>query len=357
MAEARVSKKDEFYTQIETIEDELKYYDKELENKVVYCNCDDARESNFFLYFLRNFDRLKLKKLIASCYVSQEYNLFSIDDKREKAISVEYTGGLTEKDLSSEFDIYSFESIKITELKGDGDFRSEECIDLLMNSDIVITNPPFSLFKEYINVLESNEKRFLIIGNANAITYRDFFNLIKKNKLWPGVSFNKTIEFEIPDYYEKHDRINELTGKKYASVPAVSWWTNLNHEKEVNEDIPLTESYKDSSEEYPKYSNYNGIDVNKLSKIPKDYNGVMGVPITFIGKYNSDQFEILGLGAGEMYKQLKGDVLGQEFLDKYFECGGKGNYVANQSILGYYDSHGKPVIPYMRILIKNKKLK
>lgn len=354
MAVARTSKKDEFYTQLQTIEDEIDNYTDKFKDKVVYCNCDDARESNFFFYFLSNFERLGLKKLISSSYINREYDLFNFNDEKDKAMSFEYLGGFIEEDLLKNKDIMSIDSIKVKSLKGNGDFRSDECLGLLNEADIIVTNPPFSLFKEFIQILINYKKNFLLIGNNNAITYKDFFHLLKDNKVWPGGLFNKTVEFEVPSNYDKWDRLDELTGKKYASVPAISWWTNMKHDKMPSGNVELTKSYKDNPNDYPKYCNYNAIDVNKLTNIPKDYDGIMGVPITFIGIYNPNQFNILGLGAGEMYKKLGGKVLGQSFLNKYLEAGGKGNYVANQNILGYYNDNGEPIIPYMRILIQSK---
>lgn len=332
LAEARVNKKDEFYTKLETIEEELSHYEEHFKGKVVYCNCDDSTKSNFVNYFLDNFEKLELKKLIVSCYKERDFNLFNIHENHKKAHFFEF----------------SKNKISKSSLKGDGDFRSDESIELLKQADIVVTNPPFSLFKEFVAQMIEYEKKFLIIGTTNAVTYKDFFKLIKENKVWPGVSFNKTVEFMLPEEYTEWDRIEN--GVKYAKVPAISWWTNLTHSKK--ESLILSKKYK--QEDYPVYLNFEGIDVSQISEIPKDYKGIMGVPITFIGKYNSKEFEIIGLGAGEIYKGIGGKVIGKEFLENYFKNGGKGNYVANQYVLCYYDKDNKPVIPYMRILIKNK---
>lgn len=334
MAKARVDKKDEFYTKRETIENELKYYTKHFENKVVYCNCDDPQQSNFVKFFIDNFDKFKLKKLIASCYKEQNYNLFNMKESFEKATWLEYEG----------------QDIEIKEFNGDGDFRSEESIRLLKETDIVVTNPPFSLFKEHVAQLYEYEKDFLIIGTTNAASYKDFFKLLMKNEVWAGVSFNKTVEFMIPEEYTEWERIED--GAKYGKVPSISWWTNLTHDKK--EELNLVKTYKGNEENYPRYLNYDGIDVSKLSEIPIDYTGTMGVPITFIGTYDPLKFEIIGLGAGEIYKEIGGKVIGEQFLSDYFSSGGKGNYVSNQNILCYYDDNGKPIIPYMRILIQNK---
>ncbi len=335
MAIARVNKKDEFYTQMKTIENELENYKSQLKNKTIYCNCDDPETSNFFKYFVREFHNLKLKKVIATCYVKQKHNLFNINDDKPKAKYSVYQGEL--------------EGPKIKYLKGDGDFRSKESIEFLKRADLVITNPPFSLFKEYVEQLIEYDKKFLIIGNTNAVTYKEFFNLLKDNKVWPSYSFNKSIEFQIPNEYDKWDRIDNC-GNKYATVPAITWWTNL--EKKNNEFLTFTESYDEAK--YNKYFNYNAINIKKITDLPKDYYGQMGVPITFIGQWNPEQFELIGLGAGTMYKELGGKVIGQKFLEEYIENGGTGNYVANQYILGYYDNKGKPKIPYMRLLIKRR---
>lgn len=337
MANARVNKKDEFYTKLETIEEEVEHYKEQFENKVVYLNCDNPKYSNFFKYFVREFKNLKLKKLIASCYVEQDYNLFNLNTEKEKALYSVYNGEAN--------------GPEIKEMKGDGDFRSKESIELLKKADIVITNPPFSLFREYVSQLIEYDKKFLIIGNTNAITYKDFFNLIKENKVWAGHSFNKSIEFKLPNEYDKWDRIDEDTGDKYAVVPSISWWTNMDNSKR-HELINLKENNHKNN--YPKYCNFDAINIDKVNDIPYLYRGIMGVPITFIGKYNPEQFELLGLGAGTMYKELGGTPITQDFLDEYLMHGGTGNYVANQYILGYYDEHGKPVIPYMRVLIKSK---
>ena len=263
------AKKDDFYTQLVDIEKELKHYEKHFKDKIVFCNCDDPRVSNFFHYFSYNFEKLGLKKLITTCYKNQEMNLFSKNDA-EKAIYLEYTGDKNDNKVPDP------EEIGIKHLKGDGDFRSEECIELLKQADIVVTNPPFSLFREYVAQLVKYEKKFLIIGNDNANTYKEIFPLIKENKIWSG--YNKVKEFRKPDG----------SIQKFGNV---GWFTNLTHSKR-NEKLILYKTY--NTEEYPKYDNYDAINVNKTKEIPMDYDGVMGVPITFMDKYNPDQFEIIG---------------------------------------------------------------
>jgi len=284
---AKSSKKDEFYTQLSDIEKELKHYKSHFKNKVVYCNCDDPRISNFFHYFSYNFEKLVLKKLITTCYKNQNMDLFSQNDS-EQAIWIEYNGDKKGNNVPDP------EEIGIKTLKGDGDFRSKESIDLLKQSDIVVTNPPFSLLREFISQLVEYNKKFLIIGNVNAISYKETFKLVKENKLWLGASIHSgDREFGIPDDYPLNAagyRVDK-DGKKYIRVKGVRWFTNLDY-KERYEDLILYKQY--NPEEYPTYDNYNAINVAKTKDIPMDYDGIMGVPITFLDKYNPEQFEIIG---------------------------------------------------------------
>ena len=268
---ARSAKKDEFYTQYRDIEQELKYYKDHFKGKTVICNCDDPRCSNFFKYFTVNFEWLELKRVIATCYKSQDADLFSKQDS-EKAIWVEYTGDKNGNRYPDP------EEMTIHEFTGDGDFRSEECIELLKQADIVVTNPPFSLLREFVSLLMKYEKKFLIIGTKNAITYKEFFPLLKDGKIWLGWNYGKgTMSFDTPS--------NGV--KEVASY----WYTNLTHKKR-NEELILFRKY--NPKDYPKYDNYDAIEVSKVVDIPCDYAGVMGVPITFLDKYNPSQFEILG---------------------------------------------------------------
>ncbi|KKM92666.1 hypothetical protein LCGC14_1216110 [marine sediment metagenome] len=289
---AKNAKKDEFYTQLPDIERELVHYKKHFKGKTVLCNCDDPRVSKFFHYFSYSFEKLKLKKLITTCYKNQEMDLFS-RNKSEKAIYLEYEGDKNNNKVPDT------EEIGIKHFKGDGDFRSEECIKLLKQADIVVTNPPFSLFREYVAQLSEYDKKFIIIGNLNAITYKDTFPLVKDNKLWLGPSIHSgDREFGVPaDYPLKAAgfRVDEK-GNKFIRVKGVRWYTNLDY-KERYEDLILCKEY--SPEEYPTYDNYDAINVNKTKEIPADYDGVMGVPITFMDKYNPDQFEILGATESE----------------------------------------------------------
>ena len=288
LKQAKNAKKDEFYTQLSDIEKEIRHYKNHFKDKVVYCNCDDPRVSNFFYYFSYNFEELGLKKLIATCYKNQDMDLFS-QNKSERAIYLEYDGDRNGNNVPDP------KEIGIKHLKGDGDFRSQECIEFLKQADIVVTNPPFSLFREYVAQLVEYEKKNLIIGNVNAITYKEIFKLIKENKLWTGFSIRSgDREFGVPDDYPLNAagyRVDE-NGKKFIRVKGVRWFTNLDY-KERHEDIILYKNY--TPEEYPKYDNYDAINVDVTKDIPMDYEGVMGVPITFLDKLNPDQFEIIGI--------------------------------------------------------------
>ena len=284
---ARKAKKDEFYTQLTDIEKELRYYKKHFEGKIVLCNCDDPRESKFFHYFSYNFEKLKLRKLITICYKNQSMDLFSRNNS-EKAIFLEYKGDKNNNKIPDP------EEIGIKNLKGDGDFRSQECIQILKEADIIVTNPPFSLFRSYVSQLIEFKKKFLIIGNVNALTYKEIFPLFKNNKIWFGQSIKSgDREFGVPDNYplEASSTRIDKQGNKFIRIKGVRWFTNLDF-KERYEDLILYKKYKPS--DYPKYDNFDAINVNKTSDIPLNYKGKMGVPITFMDKYNPNQFEILG---------------------------------------------------------------
>ena len=294
---AKDSKKDEFYTQLPDIENELKHYKDHFKGKVVYCNCDDPRMSNFFHYFSYNFEKLGLKKLITTCYKSQDMDLYSKNDS-EQAIYLEYNGDKNGDRVPNP------EEIGIHYLKGDGDFRSAECIELLKQADIVVTNPPFSLFREYVEQLIKFDKKFLIIGNVNAITYKEIFRLIKQNQLWLGASIHSgDREFGVPTSYPLNSagfRV-DTNGNKFIRVKGVRWFTNLDY-KERHEDLILFKTY--DPKEYPKYDNYDAINVDKTKDIPMDFDGLMGVPITFLDKYNPEQFEIVRFRKGNDDKDL-----------------------------------------------------
>jgi hypothetical protein len=284
---ARLAKKDEFYTSLSDIELELKHYTSHFEGKVVYCNCDDPRASNFFRYFSANFEKLGLKKLITTSYSSEVFSLFG-QNGADRAVYLEYTGGKHGNNAPDA------EDIGIQPLTGDGDFRSAESIDLLQQADIVVTNPPFSLFREYVAQLVQHEKKFLIIGNMNAVTYKEIFPLFQNNQMWYGPSIRSgDREFRVPDDYPitaVGSRTDEH-GNKYVRVKGVRWFTNLDCPGR-HEELDLQMPY--SPDAFPKYANFDAIEVNKTMNIPFDYDGVMGVPITFLDKYNPEQFEILG---------------------------------------------------------------
>lgn len=316
---ARTAKKDEFYTQLTDIEKEMRYYRKHFKGKTVLCNCDDPFESNFFKYFALNFNRLGLKKLIATCYYSSpivgqqlQYGCdangqmtFSFEDKavEENKSKRPYKAVVTQVydkkgdggvDMLDVAELFRSGENELVELEGDGDFRSPECLDLLDEADIVVTNPPFSLFRDYVAVLMEHQKHFIIIGNVNAITYKEIFPLIMENKLWFGASIHSgDRKFYVPDDYPLNAAgcgVDE-DGKRYIRVKGVRWYTNLDL-KQRHEEMILVKRY--SPEEYPKYVNYNAIEVAKTSDIPCDYAGLMGVPITFLDKYSPEQFEIVG---------------------------------------------------------------
>jgi len=296
---AKTAKKDEFYTQLSDIEREMRNHKEHFKNKVVYLNCDDPRVSNFFHYFSYNFEILGLKKVIATCYKSQTMDLFSQNDS-ERAIWLEYVG---DKDGNG---IPEIEEIGIQPLKGDGDFRSQESIDLLQQADIVVTNPPFSLFREYIAQLIRFEKKFIILGNINAVSYKEVFPLFRANQVWYGPSISSgDREFGVPASYPlaaAGSRVDEH-GNKFVRVKGVRWFTNLDTPKR-HEELVLYKTYSPS--EYPTYDNYDAIEVSKTKEIPMDYLGVMGVPITFLDKYNPDQFEILGMAASSYDEFMMG---------------------------------------------------
>lgn len=285
---AKKAKEDEFYTQLSDIEKELVHYRDHFCGKTVLCNCDDPRVSNFFHYFSYNFEFLGLKKLISICYKSQERDLFSTK-AAERAIWLEYNGDKNGNRIPDP------EEIGIHYLEGDGDFRSDESVALLEQSDVVVTNPPFSLFREYVSQLVKYDKKFLIIGNVNALKYKDFFPLIKHDKVWLGCSIHGgDREFCVPADYtlrSKSVRTDEK-GNRYVRVNGVRWFTNLDF-RERHEEMILYRKYDPAV--YPKYVNYDAIEVSKTADIPCDYDGVMGVPITFMDKYNPDQFEIVGM--------------------------------------------------------------
>ena len=309
---AKEAKKDEFYTQLEDINNELRHYREHFRGKTVLCNCDDPRVSNFFTYFAYNFEYLGLKKLITTCYKNQDVDLFS-QGQCEKAVYLVYEGDKNGNHIPDA------EEIGVLPLKGDGDFRSRECIELLKEADIVVTNPPFSLFREYVAQLMKYDKKFLIIGNVNAVKYKEIFPLIQQNKLWLGYGFNAGNA-----YFSTPEANNEYAAGVYdAKTNLVKfrnchWFTNLETTKR-HEDLILYKKY--TPEEYPKYDNFEAIEVSQTAEIPQDYDGTMGVPITFMDKYNPEQFEIIGITQSwakmnsKIYpKQIQIDKNGKETL-------------------------------------------
>lgn len=317
---ARRAKNDEFYTQLTDIEKELRHYRKHFKDATVLCNCDDPFESNFFKYFVLNFKRLELKKLIATCYEGSavaEYRDGKAKPYKAVVTTVHDTTGDGGVDMEDVRNLFELGENELVELEGNGDFRSEECLALLDEADIVVTNPPFSLFREYVAVLMEHEKKFVIVGNKNAITYKEIFPLLKDDVVWLGCE--SPCEFFTPGGMTK--KVNGLT----------RWFTNLDIKKR-HEELILVKKYAGHEDEYPKYDNYDAIEVSKVADIPLDYDGVMGVPITFMDKYNPEQFEIVG-----------GTANGQ---------------VPNAMKIGHYRTYNNPVIGgrkvYQRILVRSK---
>jgi len=322
---AKNSKKDEFYTQLSDIENELRHYKHHFKGKVVLCNCDDPRVSNFFEYFSKNFEQLELKQLITTCYKNQNRDLFS-QHTDEKSIYLEYSGDKNNNKVPDP------DEIGIKHLKGDGDFRSDECIELLNRADIVVTNPPFSLFREYVAQLVKYEKKFVIVGHQNAIHYKEIFKLIKENKMWLGNGFSGGAAHFINHSYEDYATAGDHK-EGMIRVSGVVWFTNLDLSKR-HEDLILYKKY--STEEYPTYDNLDAIEVSKTSEIPCDYDGLMGVPDMFLDKFNPDQFELIGIPFGDSGKAI----------------GVTRNHRGRTDIAITKD--GKSRCPYSRIIIKRK---
>ncbi len=298
---AKTARKDEFYTQLTDIEKELRYYKKHFKGKTVLCNCDDPYESNFFRYFVMNFNYLGLKKLIATCYTGspiagRQLSFFDAEEgepnRPYKAVvtTVHDTTGDGGIDMFDVAELFRNGENELTMLDGDGDFRSEECLALLEEADIVVTNPPFSLFREYVGTLMEHEKKFIIIGNQNAIKYKEIFPYIQENKLWLGYGFSGNVGFFESPYEDR--AVSSQHKEGMIRVSGVMWFTNLDIRKR-HEELILVKRY--SPEEYIKYVNYDAIEVSKTSDIPCDYAGSMGVPITFLDKYNPEQFELVGM--------------------------------------------------------------
>lgn len=365
------AKKDEFYTRLEDIEQELKHYRRHFKGKVVFCNCDDPFESNFFKYFVLNFNKLGLKKLIATCYrgspiAGQQLSMFDEVTEQEEPASKPYKavvtkvydatgdGGISMLDVA---ELFRNGENELTLLEGDGDFRSPECLALLDEADIVCTNPPFSLFREYIALLVERKKHFLIIGNQNAVTYKEVFPLLMNNIIWWGVS-DCIRWFIIPEYVDMiHKR--DSNGEKIAEGARSRWWTNLDHKKR-HEELVLIRRY--SSDRYSQYDNYDAIEIPQTVDIPCDYSGLMGVPITFLDKYSPDQFEIIGItktwfgAASKVYGiQIQVDKSGKRSTVTKLNDGPVLKVESPPDRKTYYEVDGGIYIQlYARIIIRNR---
>jgi len=381
LRKANKAKNDEFYTQLIDIEKELKHYKSQFKNKIVYCNCDDPFESNFFKYFASNFNALGLKKLMATSYkpspiANTQLGLFG-DDKTLEAIKGRpktnanklIINEVNDLDGDGAFDLRDVaEQLKANKnnewspMENDGDFRDPESIELLKQADIVVTNPPFSLFREYVGQLMGYNKKFLIIGNTNALTYKDIFKLVKDNKIHTGyTNFNIGMFFEVPKEWEKYHHIDE-NGKKIARVSTSCWFTNLDVEKH-KQDIVLYKKY--NGIDYPNYENYKAIDISKVQEIPMDYKKEMGVPITFVDKYNPDQFEIIALGivgSIDFTKNKKMEILKDGKPTGKFTVNAKGTLYRKynserDTYPAFRDVETDELYSsiYARIIIKNKK--
>jgi hypothetical protein len=356
---AKSVKNDEFYTQLVDIENELKHYKNQFRGKTVFCNCDDPFESNFFKYFASNFNYLGLKKLIATSFTQSpiagtQLALLNIeglkpDTRRPFKIEINEvpdTNGDGAVNISDVEYLLEHDKNVATPLKGNGDFRSEECIELLKQSDIVVTNPPFSLFREYLELLVEYDKQFLIIGNKNSITYREVFKLIKENKMWLGYrNINSDMWLEVPEGH-KYEKI--VNGKKLKHIMAC-WLTNL----ETTKRHELFDMYrKYNPGEYPEYHNYKAINVNIVADIPGDYDGAMGVPITFLDKYNPEQFEIIGLGISNSGIEVGVKPYTPEHKKYRKEIQKRG--AVNGDL--YMVQDGIVTVPYARVLIKKRSM-
>ena len=381
------AKKDEFYTQLTDIEKEMRYYKKHFNGKTVFCNCDDPFESNFFKYFVLNFNRLGLKKLIATCYFSSpivgQQLQYHCDKNGQMSFSFGYETEVTDGakrpykaivtqvydktgdggvDMVDVAELFVSGENQLTELEGDGDFRSAECLALLDESDIVVTNPPFSLFREFVNVLIQREKHFIILGNVNAITYKEFFPLIRDNKVWIGASIHSgDRKFYVPDDYPLNASGCGMDedGRRFIRVKGVRWYTNLDI-RQRHEEMILVKKY--APELYEHFDNYDAINVDVTTDIPCDYAGLMGVPITFLDKYSPDQFEIIGVTqswcgiASKIYpRQIQIDKNGKRSQVTKLNDGAAIKVEQPPVNKTYYEVEGELFIKtYARVIIRNK---
>ena len=330
LAEAKKAKEDEFYTELSVIEQELKHYRKHFRGKVVYCNCDDPKISNFFHFFSYNFEKLGLKKLVTTSYQNQDIDQFG-GVKKTSGIKLEYFGD-TNDNLVPDVD-----EIGVTPLAGDGDFRSAEAIELLEQADIVVTNPPFSLFREYVSQLIQFDKKFLILGNQNQVATNEIAELITQGKMWQG-NYSGDMAFRVPDYYEprEHRFWVDESGQKWRSLGTGCWYTNLDFAKR-HEELILFKKY--DPDKYPKYVNYDAIEVGRYKDIPIDYAQPMGLPVTSISKLSPDQFEIIGF-SGTLAKPMSEVIEGAKGAGRFYLDQGNGTFKRM----------------YDRVVIRNKRL-
>ncbi len=359
LSNAKKAKQDEFYTQLGDIEIELKYYKSQLRGKTILCNCDDPFESNFFRYFALNFNTLGLKKLIATSYVKSpiaggQLSLLDMEGlkpegKEPYAIEINEVPDhkkrgatdLADVEYLLKHDANTSRALNCDGVYGAGDFRSRECVELLKQADVIVTNPPFSLFREFVAQIVAYDKHFLIIGNKNSLHYQEIFKLIKENKMWVGVTpMGRDMLFSVPSQVaekmvetgKKGSNYRIVNGAVFGRSPSI-WFTNMDNPKR-HEQLPLYKRY--TPDEYPTYDNYNGIEVSKTNEIPCDYDGYMGVPDTFLDKYNPEQFELIGIPFGNLGKEI----------------GVTKNYRGRTDIAITKD--GKSRCPYSRIIIKRK---
>ena len=340
--QAKAGRNDEFYTMLSDIEAELEHYKEHFRNKTVLCNCDDPRVSNFVRYFMLKFRSLGLRRLVATCYKNQDIDLFSTNES-EKAVYMVYDGAWNGN-------VPDWDAVDIHYLEGDGDFRSEECIGLLRQCDVVVTNPPFSLFRPYITQLLDYGKEFLILGRMSAIDYTEVFPHILSGRVWMGVGFNLSMVYltSYENTLESNKKFVRSKGydpdQNYIKVPAICWFTNLDHRKR-HEELVLYRKYR--PEDYPTYYNFDAINVDSVSDIPCDYAGMMGVPDTILGQFNPDQFELIGLGSGNL-----GQSIGVGGILKEHKALIRGHSAAGD--LYYLQKDGMPKVPYSRIIVKLK---
>ncbi len=375
LTSAKKAKNDEFYTQYHDIEKEIgayvEYNPDVFKDKVILMPCDDPEWSNFTKFFAQNFERLKITKLISTSYAPDsklhkngyQPTLFELNDPQydeKKTITNGKIFTLTQdKSGDGKIDV---DDLEWTYLKGDGDFNSDEIKNLRDEADIIITNPPFSLFREFLAWIMEGQKKFILIGNLNAITYKEVFPHIKENKLWLGsTNFNKGMYFKVPKdfiYTSTYKFEKEQNGEKVNRVPGVCWFTNIDHGKRhepmalmsMEDNLKFSKHKEIKDKEYHKYDNYDGIEVSFTDSIPSDFYGIMGVPITFLDKYSPEQFEIIGLS-----RYLKTNGMSKKFVDDYYKSGQTGLISEGHPDFCYYDYNNRPTVPYMRVLIKHKK--